>query len=195
MPVPRPDRRGAGNAVGLLRVALARADGGAKVRGMRMQRQRRWWSVLAVIATTAASVLVAAGPARADDSSEFPSCTYYWTGIGAAYGGGTYTGSGDWYAYGPQLTSPSGSACEDIQIVAPYSMSPNMRFRVRFFPSGGGSFANSWKQAGMPCWSCAWILATSVANGTVWRVEGVDWVWGCPGCTQTVVTENFDLNA
>lgn len=150
--------------------------------------------LLTVLALALASFGIAVQPAAADDSSEFPSCRYLWTGIGAAYGGGEYTGSGDWYAYGPRFFTPSSSACEDIQIVAPYSMSPNMRFRIRFYPSGGGSYVNSWKQAGMPCWSCAWVLATNVANNTQYRVEGVEWVWGCPGCTQTVLTENFDLN-
>ena len=159
-----------------------------------MMRNRFVALLITTLMTITASFAVA-GPARADDSSEFPSCKYYWTGIGSSYGGGEYSGSGDWYAYGPQLTSPSNSACEDIQIVAPYSMSPNMRFRIRFYPSGGGSYANSWKQAGQPCWSCAWILATNVANGSVWRVEGVEWVWNCPSCTQTVLQENFDLDA
>lgn len=143
-----------------------------------------------VLALLAAGVVVA-GPALADDSGELPSCKYYWTGIGGSYGGGQYTGSGDWYAYGPQLTSPSNSACEDIQIVALYTMSPNMYFRVRFYPSGGGNYANGWKQVNNGCWSCNFVIATNVANGTVWRVEGVEIV----GNLQTVLQENFDVNA
>lgn len=156
-----------------------------------IKRFKRLALVFGVVLALFGVGIMVAGPALADDSSELPGCKYYWTGVGASYGGGTYTGSGDWYAYGPQLTSPSSSACEDIQIVALYTMSPWMKFRVRFYPSGGGNYANGWKYVNNGCWSCNMVIATNVSNGTAWRVEGVEDVGG----TQTVLTENFDVDA
>jgi hypothetical protein len=150
----------------------------------------KWFKRALVALLAASAILVPASPAMADDSSELPGCKYYWTGVGASYGGGIHSGA-ELYTYGPQLTSPSNSACEDIQIVALYTMSPSMHFRVRFYPSGGGNYANSWKKVNNSCWSCNMVIATNVANGTVWRVEGVEIV----GDIVTALSENFDVNA
>lgn len=131
-----------------------------------------------------------AAPAHADTSGEVASCSQGEGGIGWPYSGGEYTGSGDWYAYSFNLITLSSSACEDIQIVNPYSMSPSMKFRIRFYPSSGGNYANSWKHVVFGGYT---ILATDVANGTLYRVEGVEQVSGCPSCTQTVIYENYRL--
>lgn len=133
---------------------------------------------------------VAPGVASADTSGEVASCSQGDGGIGWPYNGGEYTGSGDWYAYSFNLITLSGSACEDIQIINPYSMSPSMKFRIRFYPSSGGNYANSWKHVVFGGYT---ILATDVANGTLYRVEGIEQVSGCPGCTQTVLYENYRL--
>lgn len=68
------------------------------------------------------------------------------------------------------------SACNDINIrniYREYSTTPNCQyFRVRFYPSSGGSYVNSWK------WACSvppsgpdQVIASSVLNGTKYRVE------------------------
>src|SRR5690349_4153957 len=123
--------------------------------------------LLAVFALLVTSLGVAVQPAAADTSSELASCTWGDNGVGYAYGGGEYTGSGDWYAYSWQFVTLSNSACEDIQITNRYTQSTNMRYRVRFYPSSGGNYANAWKPInGGGCWTCNFVLATDVANGT-----------------------------
>lgn len=144
-----------------------------------------------LLAMVVASFGVAASPALADDPGELGSCTHYVsTGIGSSYGGGEYTGSGDWYAYSPLWVVQSNSACEDLQLTNLYSMSPSMKFRVRFYPSSGGNYANSWKYVQ---WGGNFVIATDIANGTWLRVEGVEQVSNCPSCQQTVLAENFDV--
>jgi hypothetical protein len=151
---------------------------------------KRWMLAAGLVLGVALGAVGVAGPAWADDSSEFPSCRYLWTGGGAPYGGGDYTGSGDWYAYTPQFVTQSWSACEDIQIVALRTQSPSQKFRVRFYPSSGGSYANGWKYVNNGCWSCNFVLATNVSNGTRYRIETVEDVGG----TQTILYRAFDVN-
>lgn len=115
-------------------------------------------------------VFVASGTAAADDDSEFPSCEQANpAGVGPAYGGGIFTGDGDWYAYGPAITTKSWSACEDINIT--WQFGDGWRWRVRFYPSSGGSYVNSWKVAPCPNY-CKVVVATNVSNGTLFRMEG-----------------------
>src|SRR5688572_26619344 len=109
--------------------------------------------ILVVLALVLAGVATSSGPAVADDAGELGSCTHYVsTGIGSAYGGGQATpDTGDWYAYSPLWVVSSSSACEDFQITNLYTMSPNMKFRLRFYPSSGGNYANSWKYVNNSC--------------------------------------------
>lgn len=131
--------------------------------------------ILIVLAATLALIagggLVFVGAASADDDSEFPSCEQATpAGVGPAYGGGFHSpDTGDWYAYGPIITTKSWSACEDINITWQYNDGWN--WRVRFYPSSGGSYANSWKSAGCHQY-CIVLAATAVSNGTSFRMEG-----------------------
>ena len=125
-------------------------------------------SVLVLVLVLAG--LGVASPARADDSSEYPSCQFFYsTGVGPSYGGGQYTGTGpDWYAYSPTWTTTTWSACEDVTIADQFG--DVWHWRVRFFPSSGGSFTNAWK--GGQCGLCLVLVATNVSNGTRLRIEG-----------------------
>lgn len=147
--------------------------------------------LLAAVLAGLALATVAAAPAQADDSSELPNCTFYYsTGIGPSYGGGYYDGAGDWYAYSPWWVVSSDSACEDVNITQRYAMEDNFYLRVRFAPSGGGTYANSWKANDSVYHNgINLIVATSVANGTWFRVEG----HRRDGSTQVVVDRKFDV--
>jgi hypothetical protein len=132
--------------------------------------------ILAVLALVLVGIVASVAPAQADDSSEFPSCvTYASTGTGAPYGGGAYTGSGDWYSYSPTLVVRGDSACEDIQSryrnnSGPYPTTLNTWFRIRFYPSSGGSYVNSWKSNNIGVFQNL-IIATNVSDGAWFRVE------------------------
>lgn len=152
--------------------------------------KKKFIAWVAAIILALGGAFISPSAAFADTSGEIPSCSQGDGGIGWPYSGGEYTGSGDWYAYSVNLITQSSSACEDIQIINPYSMSPSMKFRIRFYPSSGGNYANSWKYVNFGGYT---ILATDVANGTLYRVEGVEQVSGCPSCTQTVLYENYRL--
>jgi len=77
--------------------------------------------------------------------------------------------------YTPQYVVPSWSSCHDINISGITSMNGDHcgTFRVRFFPSSGGNYANSWKTicstpgSGEPLQ----VVASDVLDGTVYRVE------------------------
>jgi hypothetical protein len=134
-------------------------------------RARRIGIVVAALLLAIGGFFVVAGPAAADDSSEFPYCEQANpAGVGTAYGGGFHSpNTGDWYAYGPIITTKTWSACEDINITWQYW--DEWRWRVRFYPSSGGSYVNSWKTSGCDN-LCAVIVATNVSNGTSFRMEG-----------------------
>jgi len=74
------------------------------------------------------------------------------------------------YAYSPLFTVPSSpDGCEDINVSCGVSQCGD--YRVRFYPSSGGNFANAW--TGPPCgqsW-CYVAVATNVLNGTNYRIE------------------------
>lgn len=155
---------------------------------------KRFAGFVAALAILVAGVLVSPGAAQADTSAELATCTVGSSGVGPSYGGGYVDTASDYYAYGPNLFTLNASACEDIQLTNLYTMSIHMKFRIRFFPSGGGSYTNSWKPVYThSCWSCNFILATDVLNATTFRVEGIEQVYNCPGCTVTVVEENFNI--
>lgn len=125
-----------------------------------------------------ALALTPADSAKADPTGGvgIQSCRYMSsTGTGPAYGGGFSGLNEEAYDYGPQLVVPSWSSCSDIQ--SPYRNGSgtwptplNTWFRVRFFPSSGGSYVNSWKSNNIGV-SQNLIIATSVGNGTRYRVE------------------------
>lgn len=144
----------------------------------------------AVAALALLGSLGVAAPAKADTAGELAVCvTYYSTGVGPSYGGGNYTGSGDWYAYSPTWTVPNPSACEDINMTYRYFQGSDWWYRVRFFPSSGGSYANSWKAA-PACNSCSnFVVATDVSNGTRLRIEGHRRIAGA----QVLENQNFDM--
>lgn len=156
---------------------------------------RNWVArFITVLVLVVGGIGVASAPAVADTPAELATCTVGSSGVGPSYGGGFYTGSGDWYAYGPNLFTLNASACEDIQLTNLFTMSIHMKYRIRFFPSGGGSYTNSWKPVYThSCWSCNFILATDVLNATTFRVEGVEQVYNCPSCTQETIEENFNI--
>lgn len=149
---------------------------------------------VAAFALVLAGVFVSPGSALADDASEIPNCLQGHGGIGPTYGGGHYTGSGDWYAYSVLLVTPTSSACEDIQIKFYYSHNPNVKYRLRFYPSSGGSYTNAWRYAPgcYPTGGCTiFLLGTDILNNTYYRVEGVE---QAPGSSlQTVVDRPFLL--
>jgi hypothetical protein len=158
---------------------------------------------LAVLATSAAIVTSTAAAAQADPVPSpgarggvgIQSCrTVSNTGTGAPYGGGLYTGAGEWYAYGPMFTVPSSSSCNDIQLPyrnnsGPYPCTPNTWFRVRFFPSSGGSWTPGWYSNNINVFANL-ILATNVANGTKYRIESERVL---ADGTQVIEPHNFNI--
>lgn len=152
-----------------------------------------WKRITAVLAVLAVGVLGAAPAAVADDKSKaaLAACEYISnTGTGYPYGGNLAAD----YAYGPQFTTHSWSGCVDIQSprrerFGPYPTTFNTWFRVRFFPSSGGSYANSWKSNDIDP-SANLIIATNVANGTKFRIETQRRL---AGGTVVIEPHNFDL--
>ncbi len=151
-----------------------------------------------------AGVFVAPGVASADPVPNpgarsggigIQSCRYTTsTGTGPAYGGGFSGLDEEAYDYGPQFVVPSWSSCNDIQ--SPYrngsGMYPtplNTWFRVRFYPSSGGSYVNSWKSNNIGV-SQNLIIATAVNNGTRYRIETQQ---RYASGTVVQVNHNFDL--
>lgn len=79
----------------------------------------------------------------------------------------------DWYVTG-KTTVPSWSGCADINLTREsisylYGSNTCANFRVRFYPSSGGSKVTTPKLACTGYGSLE--LATSVKNGTVYRIE------------------------
>lgn len=77
------------------------------------------------------------------------------------------------YVYSSKYTVPSWSTCHDINATTFTSWDGTITYcrnvRVRFYPSSGGSYTNSWKNI---CHgSTLKPIATNVANGTVYRIE------------------------
>lgn len=81
---------------------------------------------------------------------------------------------GQWY-YGETVWIPSSSACRDINLAResiepiPGYSSICASFRIRFYPSSGGSYTNSEKFVCLASGSVE--LAFNVKNGTKYRVE------------------------
>jgi hypothetical protein len=157
---------------------------------------------LTVLATAAAIIGSSTATAQADPVPNgarsgigIQSCEYISnTGTGAPYGGGLYTGAGEWYAYSKNFTVHSWSSCNDIQLPyrnasGPYPSTLNTWFRVRFFPAGGGSWTPGWYSNNINT-SANLILATNVANSTVFRIESERVL---AGGTQVIEPHNFDL--
>ncbi len=94
-----------------------------------------------------------------------------WYNVGA----GNETLDSSWqYYYTTVLTVPSWSVCHDINIagssVDNYSSDQWVYYRVRFYPSSGGSYTNGWQLVQN---SGQHVIAYNVLNGTRYRVEAV----------------------
>lgn len=134
---------------------------------------KRWVARVAlVLSVLSAGTAFAVQPAVADSTSEFPSC---WDGeVGTGPNFHWPTGSGgnaSGYSYSPLFTVPGSpyTGCEDINVSCGVTQCGD--YRIRFYPSSGGNYANSWKSP--PCgqsW-CYVAAATDVVNGTNYRVE------------------------
>lgn len=135
--------------------------------------KRKLRAMVALLVTILGIGLVSATPAQADTSDEFPGCWQHEWGVGSGFSWSTGTGgwSGTDYAYSPKGQVPfSPDGCEDINVDCGW-LSGCGEYRVRFYPSSGGSYVNSWKAP--PCaqsW-CAVAAATNVVNGTWFRIE------------------------
>jgi len=89
-----------------------------------------------------------------------------------ANAGGFAEGS-DFVFYTGQQVVPSTSSCHDINLNSMYDTDSGLyictQVRVRFYPSSGGNYANSWK---LMCQSYApFVVASNVGNGTHYRLE------------------------
>lgn len=76
--------------------------------------------------------------------------------------------------YTSQYIVPYTSTCRDINLNSIYVNDPNIGWfcsyvRVRFFPSRGGNYANSWKFY-CPSYG-AKVMASNVGDGTRYRLE------------------------
>lgn len=73
------------------------------------------------------------------------------------------------YQYTRNLSVPYNSACHDINITYISGGNHCATMRVRFYPSSGGNYANSWKYV---CTTGSYrVIASDVMNGTNFRVE------------------------
>lgn len=120
---------------------------------------------------TAVGISVAPAGVRADSSTELPTCWGHDWGVGPHFSWSTgQGGSASGYSYSPLGQVPfSPNGCEDINVTCGVSQCGD--YRVRFYPSSGGNYANSWKSP--PCgqsW-CYVAAATDVQNGTWFRIE------------------------
>jgi hypothetical protein len=120
------------------------------------KRVRRAVALTALVATT-----LAVGPAavaKADPGSwnYYPACRNYTANIFNSAASYTYESANH--------TVQATSSCSDINSIAHACQN----HRIRFYPSGGGSFVNSWT------FDCdgAHVVASSVQNTTVYRNEG-----------------------
>ena len=145
--------------------------------------------IAAALAAIVAVLGFTAVPAQADDSGELPGCWTTLWGVGPNWSWSTGPGGmGGGYAWSPKGQVPYGTACEDIN-VSNGDHGNGGFYRVRFYPSSGGNYANSWKSA--PCaqrW-CYVPAATNVADGTWFRIE---WYYETICCTG-YGDERFDI--
>jgi hypothetical protein len=109
-------------------------------------------------AATGALVLGLVSPAHADPGNwdYYGSCRNYTANVFQSQS--TYTHESLLH------TVQSTSSCSDINSIA----HDCQNHRIRFYPSGGGSWVNSWK------FDCdgANVIASSVQNSTTYRNEG-----------------------
>jgi hypothetical protein len=131
---------------------------------------RRGIAGAAVLLIVLAGALASARPAAADTSGELPGCWSTLWGVGPNFhwttGSGGSNAAGQ-YSYSPLGQVPYGTACEDINV----SHGPTWdvwQYRVRFYPSGGGNYANGWSSF---CNACYGAIATNVQDGTWFRIE------------------------
>lgn len=107
-------------------------------------------------------------------STSAASCRYYNTNTPTAHPAPSSGDPGNWY-YAVTTYAPSGSACGSINIVRS-TLEPLIgsgttcaNMRIRFYPTSGGSWVTNYQ---LVCTGVgAAKLATSVINGTKYRVE------------------------
>ena len=101
-------------------------------------------------------------------------------------GGTNPYGQNDWIAYSPRHWVPpsSQSTCNDINLRDFYAFNTidglgyyllpehNTHVRIRFYPSSGGSYANSWKPVNSAqTYAADFVVASAVSSGTEYRLE------------------------
>jgi hypothetical protein len=87
-----------------------------------------------------------------------------------------YLGSDGFTVYHTgKITKPQSSSCVDVQVrnVVWNAQQVQMNMRIRFFPSSGSSYVNSYKVVNENSSSYK-VLATNVLPGTVYEIEGVN---------------------
>lgn len=141
-----------------------------------MTLRRRLATLVVLVGLSASAVTVGAAPATAAT----PAPAYDQPGCQSAYFlADKYEVNGG-YHYTDTFTVPSASSCSDIWVTrariavgcCTWQWVSATSVRVRFFPSSGGSFANAWQWYDWsPNPDRSYPVATSVQNGTRWRLE------------------------
>jgi hypothetical protein len=133
-----------------------------------VKKQATRW--LAVLAMMLGMLIVSPNAAHADnpdnwiwDCNIWSATTFYYTDQEGGY----------WFTNGRTILGSPSSYCNDINVTYnPNNPSGAFTVRVRFYYSNGTNAANSWKTACSICWALA---ATSVLNGTHYRLETKNW--------------------
>jgi hypothetical protein len=101
-------------------------------------------------------------------------------------------GQSDWMAHSANYWVPnsSQSTCNDINLRDFYAFNTidglgyyllpghNTHVRIRFYPSSGGSYANTWKPVNSAqTYAGDFVVASAVSNGTQYRLE----IWPLAG--------------
>jgi hypothetical protein len=127
--------------------------------------------LLLVVLAVVLSAVAIFGPAQAAFAA---GCRYYSTYTPGAHVAPSSGDPGTWY-YATTAFAPSGSSCGSINIVRSSietlqgGSNACGNFRVRFFPTSGGSWVTNYQ---LVCTGTSYAkLATSVINGTKYRVE------------------------
>lgn len=134
--------------------------------------QQKTVSLVTAFVFSLAALLAVPPAASADTAST--SCRRYDVGITnqTAY---IPVPDGDvayWYTTKLKIPYSSSSTCRDINITnvyVPGNSQSCVNFRVRFYPTSGGSWRTGWKYF---CPGTSWKeLATDVMNGTTYQIE------------------------
>lgn len=135
---------------------------------------------LVVLALVASGLAAVPADASVNTSAAVPTPAYDQPGCHSFYFlADKYEVNGG-YRYTDTYTVPSASSCIDIWVTRVRTSSGCCSWvwaqypavRVRFYPSSGGSYTNSWQQYDWsPNPERSYPVATNVANGTRYRLE------------------------